>query len=254
MEHDKSVTGFNPGVRVQATNPGHHARVRLDKTLRTELYKPLPDCLAKNLFLQMHQKFDLVRKLYKKRNPTDEEKALATAASRDFIDLMCDETPFGKSHKALMHVVGCHLPKIYQNQNGTGSVLDLSSSGLESSNKTERHLLHHRTLKTSLKRCLSDLIRASYLRGTYRYKLVERKERSTKLFCNLCGSSAHKEQECWSQMDTVAPDDEEAADDLHLHLGEEDEQQHQQGEGEIQMPDDHDIDEVVERAVDMSID
>ena len=48
------------------------------------------------------------------------------------------------------------IPEYFNEEGGTGSLLDMSSSGLESSNKTERFLIHLR-LACSRNQCMSSI-------------------------------------------------------------------------------------------------
>ena len=45
-----------------------------------------------------------------------------------------------------MHLITDHIAEYLNIPDGTGNLLDMSSSGLESSNKTERFLIHLRSV------------------------------------------------------------------------------------------------------------
>ena len=59
-ENDQRVTKYSPTPSVQVSNPGHHARLALDIVNREKLYSVVPNCLAKQYLLSLHEKFDKV--------------------------------------------------------------------------------------------------------------------------------------------------------------------------------------------------
>ncbi len=60
------------------------------------------------------------------------------------------------------------IPEYFNEEGGTGSLLDMSSSGLESSNKTERFLIHLR-FACSMNQCMSFIKLAMFqgVQGQY---------------------------------------------------------------------------------------
>ena len=84
-------------------------------------------------------KFDVIRKVYKARNPSTEEKE----AYKQNAELFWHHW---EQHLAwipgtnLMHVLCAHIPEYWDHPFGTGNLLDLSSSGLELSNKQLRYI------------------------------------------------------------------------------------------------------------------
>ena len=124
-QNDLLVTNYLPSAAKQVQNPGLHARQCLDVINRDALYQVVPDSLAKTNLMILHQKFDAIR------------------LCEDLKDCFDEYFPF-ITVNSTMHLIMDHIPEYLEDPCGTGNLLDMSSSGLESSNKTERFLIHLR--------------------------------------------------------------------------------------------------------------
>ena len=159
---------------------GQHARQCLDIKNREALYQIVPNSLVKSQLMELHEKFDQVRELYIKRFLTQEERNSAIYLCETLRDCFQEYFPYikvtregfilqkrifsiiKKLSKALvipivclflmnpssstMHLITDHIAEYLNIPDGTGNLLDMSSSGLESSNKTERFLIHLRSV------------------------------------------------------------------------------------------------------------
>ena len=142
-QNDLLVTNFLPSAAKQVQNPGLHARQCLDVINRDALYQVVPDSLAKTNLMILHQKFDAIRAIYTRRFITQEERTTAIRLCEDLKDCFDEYFPF-ITVNSTMHLIMDHIPEYLKDPCGTGNLLDMSSSGLESSNKTERFLIHLR--------------------------------------------------------------------------------------------------------------
>ena len=87
---------------------GLHARQCLDTENRSALYSVVPNSLVKTQLMELHQKFDLVRKIYTRRYITQEERNSAILLCEDLKECFEKNFPYVKV-TATMHLVMDHV-------------------------------------------------------------------------------------------------------------------------------------------------
>ncbi len=87
---------------------GLHARQCLDIENRSALYSVVPNSLVKTQLMELHEKFDLVRKIYTRRYVTQEERNSALLLCEDLKKCFDKYFPYIKV-ASTMHLIMDHV-------------------------------------------------------------------------------------------------------------------------------------------------
>ena len=90
-------------------NPGKLARLHFRTDIWEELVKVLPDCEAKRRMLTLYYKFIEIRKIYKARTVTLEQKQRLSGLAQDMETYILTNLKF-LSYTSLFHGITQHMP------------------------------------------------------------------------------------------------------------------------------------------------
>ena len=89
------------------------------------------------------------------------------------------------------------MPEYFKSPYGTGSLLDMSTSGLELSNKQLRSAINNRSYRGDAETQIADALKHGYLCGSRGYKkVIDRDRVKTPQHCSVCRSTEHRKRNC----------------------------------------------------------
>ena len=168
-QKDKQVTNFSATASSLSQNPGDHARSHLDPEVWTELMTVVPNCEAKSRLSKLYLKFKAIRDIYKARDVTENQQLEIRQLCIEFGELMISDFDF-IDITSLIHQICMHLPEHFEDPRSTNSVLDMSSSLVEASNKTQRYSIKLRTFRGNVSQMMADSLQYTYLKATKKFK------------------------------------------------------------------------------------
>lgn len=187
-------SGICTSIKTVSSNPGIMARYILNTSNRENVFSVVPDCNHKRDLMLAMAKFDKLRAVYKNRCPSTEMINEYTANAQDFYNHMKMKMKWF-SFTDLLHVLVAHVPEYFDNPNGTGSLIDMSSSGLELGNKAVRHGIFRKAFKGNVQRQMDDVLKDAFHRGTFPFRNFDKTHRLEK-HCSNCGRSGHYIKSC----------------------------------------------------------
>ena len=173
---------------------GEIAKVILDVERKEDIFRPVPNCQHKEKLMTALEKFHPIYLIYKKREPTEEDiqkYPVLTGKLYDYWKTNLDWIPFTD----VLHLIAAHNTEYLNDPDGTHSIHDMSSSGIELSNKQMRASFNRRTWKGNVEVQLDQAHKHSYLSSAFEYRstIEERKREYT---CSNCLEIGHKKDKC----------------------------------------------------------
>merc|ERR1712218_51571 len=165
QENEKRVINFSASVSSLSQNPGKLARLHFKPHVWAELVKVLPDCEAKSRMMIFYNKFIEVRKLYKGRQVTLEQRQRLSVLADEMETYVLTSLKF-ISYTCQFHGITQHMPGYFIDERGTGNIFYLSSGSLEASNKTQRFSILCRTYRGEM---MSGSLVYSFLRSSIQF-------------------------------------------------------------------------------------